>query len=164
MIKVFASTKFANRSKVGVALFFVIAFPLQAQLQFTLKSAPSDVSVFLNGKAVNPVSVSTAQGLRNYRLVENGIVRFSAAGYTSLEYPSNALPIKSGLVEIKLENENGALELLGEYPTGRQPKSAYFSPDGQRLFVPLLDQHGVDVFRVTGSALGFEKTADGTWL
>jgi len=96
----------------------------------------------LNGKAVNPVSVSTAQGLRNYRLEENGTVRFSAAGYRSLEYPSNALPIKNGLVEIKLENENAALELLGEYTTGRQPKSAYFSPDGQRLFVPLLDQHG----------------------
>ena len=147
-----------SQSIVGSIFFFLtLTFPLQAQVQFALKSAPADVGVFLDGKAVNPVSVSAAQGLRNYRLVENGTVRFSAPGYTSLEYPSNALPIKNGLVEIKLENENGALELLGEYPTGRQPKSAYFSPDGQRLFVPLLDQHGVDVFRVTGSALSFEK-------
>ncbi len=143
-------------------IFLTLAFPLQAQLQFALKSAPPDVGVFLNGKAVNPVSVSAAQGLRNYRLEENGTVRFSAAGYRSLEYTASALPVRNGYVEIKLENENGSIELLGEYPTGRQPKSAYFSPDGQRLFVPLLDQHGVDVFRVTGAALGFEKTADGT--
>jgi YVTN family beta-propeller protein len=132
-----------------------MAFPLKAQLQFALKSAPPDAGVLLNGKLVNPVSA--AQGLRNYRLEENGIVRFSAAGYHSLEYPTGALLFKNGLVEIKLENENGALELLGEYSTGRQPKSVYFSPDGQRLFVPLLDQHGVDVFRITGLALDFEK-------
>jgi sugar lactone lactonase YvrE len=135
--------------------FLVIAFPLQAQSQFALKSAPPDAGVFLNGKLVNPVS--SAQGLRNYRLEEDGIVRFSAAGYWSLEYRSTSLPVKNGLVEIKLENENSVLELLGEYSTGRQPKSTYFSLDGQRLFVPLLDQHGIDEFRVTGLALDFEK-------
>jgi len=141
--------------KLAAVIFFVVAFSLQAQTQFTLKSAPADLGVFLNGKAVNPIS--SAQGLRNYKLEESGVVRFSAAGYRSLEYPASALPVKNGLIEIKLENENGFLELLGEYATGRQPKSAYFSPDGQRLFVPLLDQHGVDVFRVTGQSLGFEK-------
>jgi hypothetical protein len=38
------------------------------------------------------------------------------------------------------------LELLGEFSTGSQLKSVYFSLKGDRLFVPLLDQHGVDVF------------------
>jgi len=51
------------------------------------------------------------------------------------------------------------MKLLGEYTTGAQPKSAYFSPDGRRLFVPLLDQRGVDVFRFEQSPLSlvFEK-------
>jgi DNA-binding beta-propeller fold protein YncE len=49
------------------------------------------------------------------------------------------------------------LKLLGEFPTGIQPKSAYFTPDGRRLFVPLLGQHGTDVFRVSGQLLSFEK-------
>jgi YVTN family beta-propeller protein len=83
-------------------------------------------------------------------------LRFSAEGYRSIEYTSGALPVKNGLAQIKLENEGGVLERIGEYATGAQPKSAYWSPDGRRLFVPLLDQHGVDVFRLEQS-LVFEK-------
>jgi len=80
-------------------------------LRFALKSAPSDVSVFLNGKAVNPVSVSAAQGLRNYRLEENGTVRFSAAGYRSLEYPGSALGFEKRLT-VPGSNAVGFVEAL----------------------------------------------------
>ena len=132
------------------------AVPLQAQVSFALKSAPPDLTVSLNGTAIGPVS--TAGTLRNYRLEGSGLVRFSAAGYRNLEYQSGALPIRNGLVEIKLENERGFAQLIGEYSTGRQPKSTYFSPDGQRLFVPLLEERGIDVFRLTpGRTLDYEK-------
>ena len=131
------------------------AAPLWAQTAFTLKSAPPDLNVYYNGEAIKPVS--SANGHRNYRISGEGILRFSADGYKAQEYPSNALPVKKGIVGIKLENETGIAELRGEYKTGEQPKSVYFSPDGQRLFVPLLAEHGIDVFRLTGQTLSFEK-------
>jgi DNA-binding beta-propeller fold protein YncE len=62
---------------------------------------------------------------------------------------------------MKLEPLGGPLEYLGEYKTGRQPKSAAFSPEGDRIFAALLDDPGVDVFRFspggTGALLVFEK-------
>ncbi|MDR3019781.1 MAG: beta-propeller fold lactonase family protein [Treponema sp.] len=133
----------------------VIAFPVFAQSTFTLKSAPADLNVLLNGEPVRPVS--SAGALRTYRLSGAGIVRFSAAGYKHIEYHSSVLPVRDGIVQIKLESETGILRLRGEYKTGVQPKSAYFSPDGRRLFVPLLLDHGIDVFRVTGQYLQYEK-------
>jgi YVTN family beta-propeller protein len=122
---------------------------------FGLKSAPPDLAVFLNGEIQKPVS--EAGGIRNYRVSGGGTLRFSAETYRSVEYPSGQLPVKNGRLEIKLEKENGMMKLLGEYSTGIQPKSAYFSPDGRRLFVPLLDQHGIDVFRCIQQSLVFEK-------
>ena len=117
----------------------------QTVLSFGLKSAPPDLVVSLNGTPQKPVS--TAAGIRSYRVDASGTFLFSAQGYRSVEYSRENLPIKNGLLEIKLEVENGKLELLGEYSTGVQPKSAYWAPDGKRLFVPLLEQNGVDVFR-----------------
>ena len=122
---------------------------------FSLKSAPSDLAVFLNGEIQRPIS--EAGGIRNYRTASGGTLRFSAETYRSLEYPSWELPVRNGRLEIKLENENGVMKLLGEYSTGTQPKSAYFSPDGSRLFVPLLAQHGVDVFRLVDRSLVYER-------
>jgi len=122
---------------------------------FSLKSAPPDMTVFLNGEAQKPVS--SAGEIRNYRINGSGTLRFSAETYRSLEYASGGLPVKNGNLEIKLERENGVMRLLGEYSTGEQPKSAYFSPDGKRVFVPLLGQHGVDVFRFNNQSLVFEK-------
>jgi len=123
-------------------------------IAFGLKSAPPDLTVSLNGEIQRPVS--QADGIRNYRIRGAGTLRFSAENYISLEYLLGELPVRNGRLEIKLENENGHFRLLGEYSTGIQPKSAYFSPDGRRLFVPLLGQHGVDVFRFEQS-LVFEK-------
>jgi DNA-binding beta-propeller fold protein YncE len=144
------------------ALFCPVLLCAQ-QVSFSLKSAPPDLAVFLNGAALKPVSANGA--IRHYRYDADspGSLRFSAPGYRGLEYPAAAPPQRDGLVQIKLEKENAALELTAEYPTGRQPKSAYFSPDGGRLFVPLLDAPGIDVFRFAensgagGGTLVFEK-------
>jgi len=143
-----------------ITFFVLISFNTKIDAQpvaFGLKSAPPDLTVSLNGEIQKPAS--EAGGIRNYRITGGGTLRFSAETYRSLEYPSGELPIKNGRLEIKLERENGTMKLLGEYSTGVQPKSAYFSPDGRRIFVPLLDQHGVDVFRFLDQspALVFEK-------
>jgi YVTN family beta-propeller protein len=138
-----------------VQLWLLQPPPLGAQaISFGLKSAPPDLAVYLNGELQRPLSA--AAGIRNYRIPEGGTLRFSAAGYRSIEYANGTLPVRNGLLQIKLENEGGILERAGEYATGSQPKSAYWSPDGRRIFVPLLNEHGVDVFRFEQS-LVFEK-------
>jgi len=124
-------------------------------MSFRLKSAPADLSVYFNDELLKPVSVSGT--IRQYRIPAAGTLRFSASGYSSIEWNSAQLPVKKGQAEIKLENEKGILKYIGEYQTGSQPKSAYFSPNGQRLFVPLLNDKGVDVFRVIGQYLQYEK-------
>ena len=135
-------------------VLFLGAAPLWAQTAFTLKSAPDDLNVFFNNVLIKPLS--SANGHRNYRINGEGVVRFSAEGYISQEYNSSALPVKKNIVGIKLENENSIAGYIGEFATGAQPKSVYFSPDGQRLFVPLLAEHGIDVFHLYGQTLKFE--------
>ena len=137
------------------AVFIVLISQLPAQTIFTLKSAPPDLEVYLNDELISPYSAES--GLRSYIITSEGTLRFSAAEYKSIEYSISELPVKSSITGIKLEKERGVAQLLGEYSTGTQPKSAYFSPDGKRLFVPLLGQHGIDVFRVTGETLSHEK-------
>jgi len=137
------------------AAFIITTSLLPAQTSFNLKSAPPDLEVYLNNELIIPFSA--AGGVRSYRTAADGMLRFSAEGYNSIEYQSGALPVKNNITGIKLEKERGFAQLLGEYSTGIQPKSAYFSPDGKMIFVPLLGQHGVDVFRVSGEALFYEK-------
>ena len=149
-------------------LLFLVFFQLQniaAQtLSFGLKSAPPDLAVSLNGELLEPVSKTGT--IRNYLITGEqsltGALRFSAAGYVGKSYSAKTLPLKNNLLEIKLEKENGVWGLLGEFSTGSQPKSAYFSGDGGRLFIPLLNQRGIDVFRFesagqAGRRLNFEK-------
>ena len=145
-------------SFILIAVFILLFKPGLTEAQsivFGLKSAPPDLTVSLNGEIQKPIS--QAAGIRNYRITGSGTLRFSAETYTSMEYLSGELPVKNGRLEIKLEKENGRFKLLGEYTTGIQPKSAYFSPDGRRIFVPLLGQHGIDVFRFNNQSLVFEK-------
>jgi len=137
------------------AILLMGAAPLWAQASFKLKSAPADLNVLLNGDLIKPLSA--ASGIRNYKIDKEGVLSFTAAGYQTIEYHSSVLPVKKGLVEIKLELEKGLLQYKAEYKTGSQPKSAYFSPDGKRLFVPLLGQHGIDVFQQMGGFLKYEK-------
>jgi DNA-binding beta-propeller fold protein YncE len=129
---------------------------LNAQvLTFGLKSAPPDMVVYLDGEIQKPLS--TAAGIRNYSIPNTGTLHFNAAGYRGHQYAGGDLPIKNGLLQIKLERESGIVKLIGEYSTGVQPKSAYWSPDGRRLFVPLLGQHGVDVFHLENHSLVYEQ-------
>jgi len=144
-----------TRYLIFVIIIALTAPFLHAQMSFKLKSAPADLSVYFNDELIKPIS--TAGTIREYKILTAGKLRFSAAGYNSLEWDSARLPVTKGQADIKLENEKGVLKYIGEYKTGSQPKSAYFSPDGQRLFVPLLDEKGVDVFRVTGQSLQYEK-------
>jgi DNA-binding beta-propeller fold protein YncE len=93
-------------------------------------------------------------GIRRFALEAPGTVTLEAAGYQSRTFHTREIPglLRDGQLQVKLEKEGGRLEYLGEFPTGRQPKSVCFSPEGDRLFVPLLGQSGVDVFRFSPAA------------
>jgi len=139
----------------GFLLSCTTAATLPAQMSFRLKSAPADLIVYFNDEQIKPVSTSGA--VREYRIPAAGTLRFGASGYRSITLNSAQLPLTKGQADIKLENEKGVLKYAGEYKTGSQPKSAYFSPNGQRLFVPLLNDRGIEVFRITGQSLQYEK-------
>ena len=142
-------------SSVAISNPAVVTVVEAQSVAFALKSAPPDLTVSLNGNIQKPIS--QGGGIRNYRISGAGTLSFSAENYITQEYLCGELPLKKGRLDIKLEKENGIMKLLGEYKTGIQPKSAYFSPDGKRLFVPLLGQHGVDVFRFDEKSLVYEK-------
>ncbi|MDR0388826.1 MAG: YncE family protein [Spirochaetaceae bacterium] len=135
------------------------AFPLR----FSLKSAPQDAALFYNGSTLRALGAeSSGQGLREFTLDAPGNLSIESPGYKSVSIPSFALAgffkegISGPLLEVKLEALEGPLSLALELATGRQPKSAYFSANGERLFVPLLDEAGIDVFRMS-PAPAFEK-------
>ncbi|MDR0684649.1 MAG: hypothetical protein LBF83_05935 [Spirochaetaceae bacterium] len=123
------------------------------------------MKIFLNDRELEGAVAET--GLRRFTLEGPGLLRLEAPGYRGKSFRTSEVPglLRDGRFQVKLETEGGGLVYLREVPTGRQPKSAYFSPEGDRLFVPLLGQRGVDVFRLvenadSGSAppaLSFEK-------
>ena len=132
-------------------LFFTSLINSQS-IGFGLKSAPPDLRVYLNGVRQTPVS--EAAGIRNFDISGSGTLSFRFPGYISIEYSALALPLRNGLLEIKLERDGGPLRRLGGFRTGVQPKSAFFTPDGRRIVVPLLGQRGIDVFRFVQMAEG----------
>jgi DNA-binding beta-propeller fold protein YncE len=125
---------------------------------FLLKSGPPDLKVLHNG---GELRVAGETGVRRFVLEGPGTIRLEAAGYTGKNLHTGEIPglLRDGQLQIKLEREGGTAEYLREIPTGRQPKSAYFSPEGDRLFVPLLGQRGVDVFRFAGGAVSDPASA-----
>jgi DNA-binding beta-propeller fold protein YncE len=129
-------------------------------LTFSLKTAPQDAGLLYNGTAL--LAEYSGAGLRKFTLEVPGTLSVESPGYRSVHIVPFTLAglLKDGpsgrLLEIKLESLGGPLRLLTELSTGRQPKSAYFSPRGERLFVPLLDEAGIDVFRL-GPVPAFEK-------
>jgi sugar lactone lactonase YvrE len=115
-----------------------------------LKSGPPEAKLFHTSGELTAAAAEA--GIRRFTLEGPGTLTLEAAGYQSRTFQSHEIPglLRDGQLQIKLEKEGGTLEYLREIPTGRQPKSAYFSPEGDRLFVPLLGQRGIDVFRFAG--------------
>ncbi|QQO10890.1 YncE family protein [Breznakiella homolactica] len=122
-------------------------FPLPLPCGFSVKSGPPEAGLFLGESELLPLS--EAAGIRTFLLETAGApLTVRHPGYRTREIDPETLAgaVRSGLMEIKLEPDSGPLSLVTELPTGRQPKSAVFSPDGTRIFIPLLDEHGIDVF------------------
>ena len=114
---------------------------------FNVKTAPIEISIKCDGEIVN--SPRDNSGIRTIvSASENEIFEFSSSGYVSQYIKAGDIPslLRKGALQIKLEPETAKLKLLQEINTGSKPKSVVFSDDGKRVFVPLLDETGVDVF------------------
>lgn len=88
----------------------------------------------------------TARELRYYRLP--AVRRFytlAAEGYAAFTF---SLEPSGSTVEFKLEKAAAPLSLVGELPSGSQPKSICFAPDGRHAFVAQLSGAGIDVYQV----------------
>lgn len=135
--------------------------PLPGAFSFAVKTGPAEVKVFSNGEELLPVK--TEAGVRHFNLDDDaGTIFFRADNFITKEMDPREIPgrIRRGVLQIKLEPASGIFHLEEEIGTGNQPKSAVFSADGKRIFVPLLNETGVDVFRFSEGGhpvMQFEK-------
>ncbi|ULQ60916.1 YncE family protein [Brucepastera parasyntrophica] len=126
-----------------------ITFPDSQDFPYTVmvKAAPPDIKIDCAGKELVPSERSG--GIFSLRL-ESGSnsLRFYSPGYLTeyLRPEEISGRLRKDILQIKLEPALGKYQLVTEIGTGEQPKSAFFSPDGKRIFVPLLNESGIDVF------------------
>jgi DNA-binding beta-propeller fold protein YncE len=147
----------------AVLLSAPLLYAAEPAFPYTLpvKSGPLDAAIVYNGRTLKPLS--SAAGIRRFSLETGpGIIKVEAPGFKTKEFKTADIQalLKDRIFQVKLEPEGSLLEFLGEFPSGSEPKSAYFSPEGNRLFVPLLGQHGIDVYRFDPQkqpVLAFEK-------
>ncbi len=74
-----------------------------------------------------------------------------AIGLQSDGYITRVVPLIDGeITEVKLERADSIVQRIGELPTGFQPKSVRFSPDGRYLFtIHLGDEIAINQYRVS---------------
>ncbi|MBN2049598.1 MAG: hypothetical protein JW760_04080 [Spirochaetales bacterium] len=131
--------------------FLSFLFAVAAEATLFCEEEPTVFTKLFPAQVVLQSSLGTPE-----LLAENGVFRaysllpgrhritLSAEGYVEKQID---LTVFDGmLLQEKLERKDSRLRLIGELPTGRQPKSADFSPDGQYLVIPCLDDAGIDLY------------------
>jgi DNA-binding beta-propeller fold protein YncE len=116
-----------------------------------LRIFPQDARVeVLSGDTLETLTPSGRDKDVAWYRTDSGAVWLDAQGYLPAALP---LPAGSGTVEAKLERPSDVIRKLSELPTGYQPKSVRFSPDGRFIYVThlgdftALSQYSVDPFR-----------------
>lgn len=87
-------------------------------------------------------------------------VVFSAAGYPDFSFPLEVTAPVNIMVRHPAVFETGPWEIipLGVYDCGRSPKQTDISPDGQYIYIALLDDAGFQVFDVNSKQfVSFQK-------
>ena len=118
---------------------------------FALRIFPQDARVeVLSGDAlISLIPSGRDKDVAWYR-TDAGAVWLDAEGYLPAALP---LPTDSETAEAKLERPSDVIRKLSELPTGYQPKSVRFSPDGRFIYVAhlgdftALSQYSVEPFR-----------------
>jgi YVTN family beta-propeller protein len=88
-------------------------------------------------------------------------IRLSAPGYHPRELTAS---LRSPLtLEVKLEREGSRLVKRFDIPTGRQPKSVAFTPDGMFILCALLEGEGVQAIPADGTASRLTLAPPAPW-
>ncbi len=130
-----------------------------------LRIFPNNAIVKANGEPLEPVGR------------ENDLSWYLTSAVQLVIEASNYIPLslilpetiddpeeEAVILEAKLEAENLPLELETELPTGIQPKSVRFSPDGKYLYVAHLAQTGaISRYRVEPFELDAQWDVPETW-
>ncbi|ADN01303.1 hypothetical protein STHERM_c03300 [Spirochaeta thermophila DSM 6192] len=112
-------------------------------ITLSLKVFPQDALLLEDGRPLTPTG--RKETVAYYWLpAGDHLLELWAPGYHS-KFLHLSLT-KSVFIEEKLERKDSRLRLVGEFPTGRQPKGIVFSPDGRFFYVTLLDDEGVEIF------------------
>ncbi len=115
-----------------------------ASKSVNLKIFPSEYTIEIDGKPVNPQKVNphlkkiTLSTGRHELLIKS-------TGYIDKKQ-SVTINEKTSELEIKLEKRDSMLEQVAVIQTGMHPKSVEFTPDGKYIVSALLEGTGVDLF------------------
>ena len=122
----------------------LLVWPVLAkELTVKFKVFPQSYDLLADGAVIKP---STNNGeWRSYRLADTRRL-YCLTAADCRPYLLNLDPTKTHQLELKLDRSNTLLDLVGEFPTGSQPKSVKFTPDGQHALVAELNGRGVDLY------------------
>lgn len=155
-IKVENRILFGMRKNSGTIFFTAVFVGLLLLIQ--PQDAAADNTVLLRLKVFPPDYELSVDGEKRdtFELPEykRGIrlspgehrLRFYAEGYADLERTVLCAQ-KELLLEEKLERTGSRCRRLGAFPTGVQPKSVAFTPDGNYIVTALLEGRGIQVVR-----------------
>ncbi len=146
----------------ALSLFIIITFPFisfisaaeSEYITLPLKVFPEDYEVYSYSTLYRPVSAEGNTSV--YRLPsEESMLYIRSTGFRDkyLLIPGEDKRGKAdrpdsgnGVWEIKLERIDTRMKFLDFIPTGSQPKSIEFSPDGEYMSVALLNGRGVEIY------------------
>lgn len=122
----------------------LLVWPLAAKdINVRFKIFPQKYDLVLDDVIIKPSSIRGEW--RSYALKDlRQCYILQAKGYQP--YFLNLDPNKTRQLELKLDRTDSLLDLVGEYPTGSQPKSVAFTPDGRHALVAQLSGKGVDLY------------------
>jgi len=119
------------------------------------KTVPQNYEIRKAGTALK--ALKTNAEWKQFNIPEGlAELTISAEGY--VPYPLLMDSKKTRSLELKLEKSDSKLSLIGELPSGSQPKSIVFTPDGTHALSAELDGGGIDVYTV--DPLVRERTVD----
>jgi YVTN family beta-propeller protein len=123
-------------------------------IALTVRIFPQNAALTVDATLIPPrtgLNAGSSAGLRVFSLpAGTHSIHLAAAGYQPKDL---AVSIFSPLtLEVKLEREGSRLAKRSEMPTGREPKSVAFTPDGRFIVCALLEGEGVETIPTNGTA------------
>ncbi len=135
-----------NRKTIAAVFLCVLSravFAAGPLSSLALRIFPNTAVLAVDGAAVKPgtggilpAEIKLSAGVHSLAI--------SAEGYQAREIAVEVPALK--VLEAKLELSQSGLTRIGDMPTGTQPKSIEFTPDGRFLICALLEGRGADVF------------------